>query len=391
MNALPQEAMILLSVLPFLGLGILAVVLVSLGSNRDRYILPGVLAVVLAVSSWGAAQEYGPRVQALLNKPTVVKNDVTPPTEEDVVSDDADKDNPPPAKTDRAGDVVKKEAPEVKKKIKDDSSTLVPKVDDDKKGDDKKSASNEPFRRREVHVNPSGPGPLPDQPETAVKPEVKPGPKPEVKPAPRFEPPPAPKPEPPPTPKPIPPAPPKPEPPPMPKPEVKPPPTVAKSDPLPVPADKPAPKLPDLRETRSSGGSGPGTLTIKLAGTIVENSSQAGRAAHLLVIVDGRQVEVRPPSSTKESYVNNDPSKGLQGVLYTWEGLTLTFKNLDPGFHFVMIDTSMDSPASHQASMLGGGKDENDYNGTIEIKPGESAVMEFGNKNVISGKLQRRR
>ena len=69
MSSLPQGVMIFLSLLPMLGLGLLAVVLLSLGSNRDRWILPGALAVSWRSRVGGAAMEYGPRVKALLNQP----------------------------------------------------------------------------------------------------------------------------------------------------------------------------------------------------------------------------------------------------------------------------------------------------------------------------------
>lgn len=403
MNTLPQETLIVLSALPLLGLGILAVVLFALGSNRDRYILPGALAVLLAVSTWGAAKEYGPRVKALIAKPAPA---APGPTE--VATNEPDVKGPADKPADAGEDVEppKKEAP-----------TLIPIIDDARKTEDRKATRNEPYRRREIRVSPDAPkppaedtGPNTDKP--APRPEIKPPPKPEPPPAskpeppkpiaPKPEPPPAPKPEPPPAPKPEPPPPPKPELPPAPKPEPAPAPkpepppapkpeakttptTVARNDLASPPAERTSPKLP------SAGGGAPGTLEIHLNGTIVQNATKPSGSPHLLVILDGRQVEIRQPTTTKESYINNDPSQALQGVLYTWEGITITFSGLDPGFHFVMIDASLDSPSSHQANMLGAGKDNNAYNGTVEIKAGEGAVMEFGNANPMSGKLTRRR
>jgi hypothetical protein len=69
MESFPREAMMVISALPLLGLGILVVVLVSLGAKRDRWILPGVTMVILAVSSWGAAMEFGPRVKSWWERP----------------------------------------------------------------------------------------------------------------------------------------------------------------------------------------------------------------------------------------------------------------------------------------------------------------------------------
>jgi len=67
MDVDPGIQSLILSTLPFLGLSVLAIVLVALATKRDRYILPGVLVAFLAISSWGAAREYGEPMLAMLS------------------------------------------------------------------------------------------------------------------------------------------------------------------------------------------------------------------------------------------------------------------------------------------------------------------------------------
>ena len=170
------------------------------------------------------------------------------------------------------------------------------------------------------------------------------------------------------------------------KPPETPPPAVAHNPPPPEPAPAPRPMPAAPKPTGDRGN-----LTIRIQGPLVETAQQPAASPHLLVILDGRKVETFRPTRVVESRQNNDPSGPLLAVTYFWENVMVYFSNLEAGWHVVMIDTSLDSASTHQSLMTGSGQERNDWNGSLEIKPGETASLQFGAKNWMNGQLIRTR
>ena len=102
-------------------------------------------------------------------------------------------------------------------------------------------------------------------------------------------------------------------------------------------------------------------------------------------------MEILTPTETEEQRQDNNPSGALLAVTYFWKNLTIVFADLEPGWHMAMIDTSLDNPRTHQSSMVGSGQNENDWNGSVEIKAGQTTTIEFGTKNWLNGQLTRLR
>jgi hypothetical protein len=346
MESLPHAAIIIISTLPLLGLGIIAVVLLSLATNRDRWILPGTLIMMLAAAGWGAAMEYGPKAMELLENraPAEVASvePVAAPSYDEAAEEDyynSEAAVPEEDETPEATDTRKR----TPRRSKPEWVAVT---------DKNRHAIEESTRkggRRTVVVNPAA---APERPET-TKPAKRDSARPKTI-------------------RPVPVAPPKPTPPP-PKPTAPPP--------------KPTPPPKEVaRNFPSAGGSG--TLVIKIVGPLIE-TSQGSPAdyAHILVILDGRKVELKPPTRTTENRQEDSPNGVLLAVTYFWENLTITFNNIEAGWHMVLIDTALDSPRSHQQRMIGSGQVDNDYAGAVEIKAGRTTTMQFSTKHFMTGKF----
>jgi hypothetical protein len=133
-----------------------------------------------------------------------------------------------------------------------------------------------------------------------------------------------------------------------------------------------------------SGGNG--TLVITISGPLVETSQTPVSSPNILVILDGKKVNVASPSRVTEKHQQDDPGLPLLAVTYFWENITFTFPNIEAGWHVIMLDTSLEDPRSHQARMIGS-QDQNDYNGAVEIKAGKTTTMTFGAKNFMTGRF----
>jgi hypothetical protein len=331
MEGLPHGLTVLLGSLPLLGFGILALVLFALASDRDRLIVPGTVAVLVLVGGLAAAMEYGGQMKSAL----VNRLERPAPAEQPA---SAGEEQPP------AGEEPAAPA-----------------------GEDNQPSSADTTEPGPAAPSPAAPAPAALTPVPAAPAPTTPAGRPIFAvpaPAPAA---PAPAPRPAATPAPV---------------------LVPATTPTPASGRAPAlPALPSVSDLPSSGGNG--TLVIKISGPLVETSPSAASAPHLMVILDGRRVEIKPPTRTTENHKDNDPSQPIIAVTYFWENITITFSNIDPGWHVIMIDSSLDNTRAHQSSMTGSGQDNNDWNGSIEVKAGSPTVIEFGAKNWQSGQLSR--
>lgn len=314
MQALPSFTDLILLVMPLLGLGILTVVLTSMIANRDRWIVPGTIMVLLAVAGLAMAIEYGDSLRSLMEKPEPVAEEPAP-----IV---AAVEEPEPVIT---------PPPETTPEPVDDEPKWIPAAE---------TPREEPSGRRTVVVNPTAPARreyIPPPPPPKPREEVKVAPKPEPV-----------------------------------KPEPEPKPAIVAPPPAPMPTAK-----------------GRGTLVVRIKGPIVETAKTPSSSPHILFILDRSKVDIRSPSRTSEQYQEGGDSGNLLAVTYFWEDITVSFPNLEPGWHTIMIDTSLESARTHQSQMVGASQDQNDWNGTIEIGAGQTTVIEFGTKNWMGGKLNR--
>ncbi len=139
----------------------------------------------------------------------------------------------------------------------------------------------------------------------------------------------------------------------------------------------------------SPSSTGSGRLVVNVKGPVVETSKKPASNPHILIIIpDSRRVEILSPSRISEQHRDDDPQQKLLAVTYFWENLSVTFDKLEPGWHVVMLDTSLQDPRSHQSMMTGSrGQTENDWNGTVEIKAGKTTTVTFHQKDFLSGKF----
>ena len=350
MDNLSHSAHLILLGLPLLGIGILSVALLSLSLNKDKWLIPGTFVIIFAVASIGLAMEYGDQIKKMVSNDsstTVALADIDTTKPIDDYNDDMNTDSDTPPEKPVKKTTTRRNN---RKWTKTDPDERVPlKIDDDKK-----TRSG----RRTVVVNPgtskkprntTNTQPTRTTPTTTTRPATT-----------RTQPAPAPTPVAVTTPKPV--------------------STPSRLQPTPTPTPAPS---------RTAGGNG--TLIIKIKGPLVETSQNSPGKPHLLVILSGEQnkVEVKNPSRKDKQHEGNDPSKPVMAYSYFWENTTITFRNVKPGWYFVLIDTGLDSPSAHQAMMIGSGQGKNDYNGTVEIKAGQTTTMEFGTKSWSSGKLSK--
>jgi len=331
MESIPHTASIIITGLPLVGLGVLAVVLLALAAGRERIIIPGTVMVVLLVAGFAAAFEYRAQLALLLErareKPEPLPREAVAPSLE-----------PVPLLEYLPAEPEEKPEPEQKPE-------WIPAA--------RKESEQDRPRRRTVVVSPARREKPP-----AVSLPVQPPPQPRPQPEPQPEPRPGPK-------------------PPPKKPEPKP--------QAPAPAPEPAFVAPPSPGPVRSGS---GRLVITIKGPVVETAKQQADNPHILVLVpDSRHVKSFPPTRISEQRQDNDPNGELLAITYFWEDLTVTFDGMEAGWHVVMIDTALESPGSHQAQMTGTGQSRNDWNGTVEIKAGQTTTVFFRQKDFLSGKF----
>ncbi len=348
MESLPQGASLIIVIMPLLGIGLLAVVLAALIANREKLIVPGAVSVVILAASIGVAMEYGPRMTAAK----------APPQKPSVPEADYDETEPTLTRLGQGKneDLKPSEKPAAAKPEKNKPASRkkgrqwIPATEYNKRPEpDNKHDGRD--GRRTVVVAP--PPQTPVGPSTPVR--TKPEPKPEpAKPA-----------------------------------ATTPPREVAMA---PTPAVPAAPKAPAASApvAPAPARSGDGKLVVKIKGPVLETSQSPAASPHILVIVAGaNQAMVKPPTRTSQTHQDDDPRQPVLAYTYFWENLTITFQGLEPGHYFILIDSGLDSPQTHQAAMQGAGQGQNDYNGAVEVKAGQTTTIEFGAKNWNTGKLQK--
>jgi len=317
-------AQMIIWTMPLMGLAILAVVLVLLGANKDRFIVPATLIAVVLVAGISAGFEYRDEIAARFTpepapEPVVVAEPEPPPDyipPEEFLKDD----EPEEPEPDRYRTPGRKLIPITER---DD--------DDERRG--RRTVVVSPGREPSNRTRNTAPPP----PEPAPEPARQPEPQPEPEPA--------------------------------------------------RPAPRPQPEQP-IRTT-SAPASGSGTLEIRIKGPVLETTKTPSSTPHILIVVDGKLAETIKPTRVSEQRLDNQPGGELLNVTYFWEGVYVAFTNLSAGPHSVMIDTSLDGYRQHKSSMTGSGQTQNDWNGFVDIKAGQTATLQFGTKTWMGGKLER--
>lgn len=369
MDQIPHGLSVMLGTLPFLGAALLVMIVAALAADRDRWIIPGTVAVVVLVAGLSAAMEFGSQVKTALASRMEQSEPATPvPEASETPSAEAPAvEEPEPTQPASPGPVAERPQPAPPASSQPVPTGYVPgdlvPMPDGRQGvvvEDRNTG------RRTVVVNPNAaqsPGrqtpAQPVQPTTRPTAPLPPAAQPATTPAAR---PPAP--------------------------------AVAVNTPparttVPTTSSRP-PELPTLPSSPGpSPTGGYGTLVVKINGPLVETAQSPSSSPHVMVILDNKAQQTRPPTRTAENHKDNDPSQPLLAVTYFWENVTFTFNNVEAGWHVLMVDSSLDSTGSHRSAMTGGGQDKNDWNGSIEIKPGATTTVEFGAKSWSTGQLSR--
>jgi len=375
MAQIPHGLSMVLGALPLLGMAVLLLIVAALATDRDRWIVPGTVAALLLVSGLSAAMEYGPQVQSMIAsraKPAVAVTEPAPgePASAEPAAEPAETPGatapaePPPANNEEPQPASP--SPPVPVGYTPGDLVSVP-----ANGQQPAAVIDRTTGRRTMVVNPNAVQPVPPgQPATTPAPAPIPTP---------VVPTPAPQPT---VLQPVPAQ-------PAPRPTI--------TAPMPTPArpttlaQNRAPELPSLPMPSQPGASsaGAGTLVVKINGPLVETSQTASSGAHVMVILDGKEAHARGPTRTSENRKDNDPSQPLLATTYFWENITFTFSNVDAGWHVLMVDSSLDSQGAHRSAMTGSAQDKNDWNGSVEVKAGQTTTVEFGAKNWMNGQLAR--
>jgi len=359
MDVDPGIQSLILSTLPFLGLSVLAIVLVALATKRDRYILPGVLVAFLAISSWGAAREYGEPMLAMLSP------------QEAPAPDPGDKEGPIDLAANDLADEEEVEIGSDKKDSEDevdesDRSEMIPIGDPRwrppaRRGSSGHSGSRysssrtqqpteRPTKTHKTRTREksgrktSDPMLNPDNFSSSKKTSTK-----------------------------------------------------KSSDPMAAPwktrsgGDKTSSprrtnfKVGPSSGGRSSGGGGTGKLTIRISGPMVETSNTPSSSAHLLVIIDGKKTSIKKPSRTEKKFTGGDSVSGIQSITYFWNNVTITFSGLSAGPHEVLIGTSLADSGTNRGRMMSG---DVAYSGSVNVPANGRATMEFSHADFMSGRLK---
>jgi len=137
---------------------------------------------------------------------------------------------------------------------------------------------------------------------------------------------------------------------------------------------------------RSAGGGGTGSLTIRIAGPMVETSNTPSSTVHLLVIIDGKKTSIKRPSRTEKKLTGGNDVSGIQSITYFWNNVTITFSGLSAGPHEVLIGTSLADRGTNRGRMMSG---DVAYSGSVNIPANGRATMEFSHADFMSGRLKR--
>jgi len=65
-DQIPHGLSVALGTLPFLGAGLLVMIVAALAADRDRWIIPGTVAALVLVAGLSAAMEFGPQMQSAI-------------------------------------------------------------------------------------------------------------------------------------------------------------------------------------------------------------------------------------------------------------------------------------------------------------------------------------
>jgi len=342
--------------LPLFGLLVLFVVLFSLTLRRERWLLPGTLAgVVVSLFVFGLVEYQGRLHAALQPKPAPVGAQVPSPAQPSVppapepVKEEPVQPEPPPAAAPK---------PERPKLIPVDPSKIGL-AQPAREAGDLKTIREAPAPKPAPVAAPA-PAPVTPSPAPSPKPEpvgarVPPPAQPSVPAAP----------------------PPKPAPPPQ---------------PIGPPAPGTAPAS-GLRLAVASPSANSGNLLVEIKGPLLEIVKSHQPNAHLLIVVDGKYRQVIKPTRIKQDRATTELGQAgpVTAINYFWENVSITFENLPAGPHSVMIDASLDDAGSHFSAMTGAESTKNDWNGFVDISPGQTATIVFGGKNWMSQQLDRLR
>ena len=154
---------------------------------------------------------------------------------------------------------------------------------------------------------------------------------------------------------------------------------------VPTPQPAPAPEPPRTapggghRMAVSTATSGVGTVDIAIHGPIIETTKEVTPNAHLMIILDSKYTIVVLPTRANEQKKENEfGEQVINSVTYFWENVHAAFNNVPPGPHSVMIDASLEAPATHKSKMVGSGNVQNSYNGFAQVTDGGVVQMVFG-------------
>ena len=366
MEQIPHGLSVALGTLPLLGAGLLVLIVASLAADRDRWIVPGTVAVLMLAAGISAAMEFGPQVQsALASRPQPAVAAAEPATPAPA----APEETPSAGATTPAEPAPAEPAPADNPPAQPGQQQPVGYTPGDLVS--VPGGAQQPTvviarntGRRTVVVNPNEvpPGqPVPPAaapiaaPAPTTRPVVTPV---ALQPAPTATPPVAP-------------------------------PTAPALRPTTIASNRP-PELPRLPSSSAvPAAAGTGTIVVKIDGPLVETAQNPSSSAHVMAILDGKEAHARGPSRTSENRKDNDPSQPVLATTYFWENITFTFNNVEVGYHVLMVDSSLDNQGSHRSAMTGSGQDKNDWNGSVEVKAGQTTVVEFGAKNWMNGQLAR--
>ena len=165
---------------------------------------------------------------------------------------------------------------------------------------------------------------------------------------------------------------------------------------VPSPAGPSAPKTAPaggIRLAVASPSATAGHLQVQVQGPLLKTVKVHQPQAHLMIVVDGKYRQVIGPTRIKEDRAAGELGVGgpITAINYFWEGVSVTFENLTAGPHSVMIDNSLDDPATHFAKMIGSESTKNDWNGFVDVSAGQTTTIVFGGKNWMSQQLDRLR
>ena len=351
--------------LPVLGWVLLFVVLLALSLRRERWLMPGtILGLLVSLAAFGFIEYRDQLHSALTPKPAPVTAPVqpSPPPQATAPAEPTPPPEPPPPAPPPA-QPQPAPRPETPKLIPVDPNQIKNLPQPGSPSDLKTIRETPPPKPAAAPMPPPEQFPTP-APVAVVTPPPAPKPEPVVKPLPAptpAAPPPAPKPTPPPA-------------------------------PVGPPPPKSAPAS-GIRVAVASASATSGNLEIQIQGPLLEIVKEHKPEAHLMMVVDGKYKQVLVPTRIKEDRARGELSgEGpVTAINYFWENVSVTFENLPAGPHSVMIDVSLEDPATHFSKMVGSQSTQNDWNGFVDVSAGQTVTIVFGGKNWMSQQLDRLR